>query len=210
MVHLGRDRDALSLTQYSLFGAEAAEPALPDLDGLMLAGGQWVRSAAGARLSVVVADRWRADALAAVFAGLGVDGAGAVVASATQLAVRTAFTPDLVTHAARWTRGANQGLPAGFALGAGGLRLWAVAAGRRDEAGYLLATAGLTPAGADDPIHRAAGAQLARLGVAAVSLSHRPGPGWRVTSARRLRRLVELVGEAPDGGRDAWPVPMVS
>ncbi len=192
------------MTQYSLFGAAAAAPALSDLDGLLLGGGQWVRSAAGARLSVVVADRWRADALAATFADLGVAGTDAVVDSAaTQLAVRTAFTPDLVAHAARWTRGANQGLPTRFTLGAGGLRLWAVAAGRRDEAGYLLATE--RP---DDPIHSAAGAQLAALGVAAVSLTQRPGPGWRVTSVRRLRRLVELVGEAPPGGHDDWAVPV--
>ena len=193
------------MTQYSLFGAEASAPSLADLDGLLLAGGQWVRSPAGARLSIVVADRWRAEALAACFAGLGIDGPDAVIESTAQVAVRTAFRPELVPLAGRWTRGANQGLPADFGLGAGGLRLWAVAAGRRDDAGYLLATA--EP---DDRIHSAGGAQLARLGVAAVSLSQRPGPGWRVTSARRLRRLVELLGEAPEGGREAWPVPMPS
>lgn len=190
------------MTQYSLFGAEAAAPTLPDLDGLLLAGGQWVRSAAGARLSVVVADRWRADALAALFGELGVGGADAVVPATAGVGVRTSFRAELVPYAARWTRGANQGLPTDFQLGPGGLRLWAVAAGRRDDAGYLLTTD--EP---DDPIHSAAGAQLSRLGVAAVSLSQRPGPGWRVTSVRRLRRLVELVGEAPDGGRDDWPTP---
>ncbi len=198
------------MTQYSLFGAEASAPALPDLDGLLLAGGHWVRTSAGARLSVVVSERWRAETLAATFAELGIAGADAVVESATQLAVRTAVTPDLASSAARWTRGANQGLPADFGLGAGGLRLWAVAAGHRDEAGYLLLTAGPVPAGARDPIHSAAGAALARLGVAAVSLSQRPGPGWRVTSVRRLRRLVELIGEPPDGGRDAWPASIAS
>ena len=190
------------MTQYSLFGAEASTPTLTDLDGLLLACGQWVRSAAGARLSVVVADPWRAEALAATFAELGVAGSDAVVTATSGVGVRTSFRPELVAHAARWTRGANQGLPVDFQLGPSGLRLWAVAAGRRDDAGYLLATD--EP---DDPIHSAAGAQLARLGVAAVSLSQRPGPGWRVTSVRRLRRLVELVGEAPDGGRDDWPAP---
>lgn len=162
-----------------------------------------MRSGAGARLSVVVAERWRAEAVAASFAELGIDGPDPVIESTAQVAVRTAFRAELVPHAARWTRGANLGLPADFGLTAGGLRLWAVAAGRRDDAGYLLATA--EP---DDRIHSAAGAQLARLGVAAVSLSQRPGPGWRVTSARRLRRLVELLGEAPEGGREAWPVPV--
>ncbi|HEV7206775.1 MAG TPA: hypothetical protein VGN18_19380 [Jatrophihabitans sp.] len=192
------------MTQFSLFGAEAATPTLDDLEGLLLAGAQWVRSAAGARLSVVVADRWRADALAAEFVRRAVGGADAVVESAGGFGVRTAFAPDLVALAQRWTRGANQGLPAGFQLGAAGLRLWAIAAGRVDDVGYLLATA--EP---DDPIHQAAGAQLSRLGVAAVSLAQRGGPGWRVTSARRLRRLVELLGAAPDGGAREWPVSSV-
>jgi hypothetical protein len=188
------------VTQFSLFGAEATSPTTADLDGLLLAGGHWVRSAAGARLSIVVADRWRADALVAAFAERGVGGADAVVPAEAGFGVRTAFTPALSDAASRWRRGANEGLPGGFQLGAGGLRLWAVAVGRRDDVGYLLATA--EP---DDPIHRAAGAQLARLGVAAVSLAQRGGPGWRITSARRLRRVVELLGPAPAGGEDDWP-----
>ncbi|HET6877360.1 MAG TPA: hypothetical protein VFH38_07510 [Jatrophihabitans sp.] len=189
------------MTQFSLFGAEAAAPTLEDLDGLLLAGGQWVRSAAGARLSIVVADRWRADALAAAFAERRLAGEDDTVRpNAAKWAVRTAFRSELLDRAARWTRGARQGVPPGFQLGAGGLRLWAIAAGRRDGLGYLLATA--EP---DDPMHRVAGAQLARLGVAAVSLSQRPGPGWRITSARRLRRFAELVGVRPDGAGDDWP-----
>jgi hypothetical protein len=191
------------VTQFSLFGAEAAAPALADLDGLLLAGGLWVRSPAGARVSVVVADRWRADALAAAYAVRGVGGPDAVVEATTGFGVRTAFAADLVECAARWTRGARQGLPPNFQLGAGGLRLWAIAAGHRDDVGYLLATAQ-----ADDPIHLAAGAQLARLGVAAVALAQRGGPGWRVTSAKRLRRLVELLGPPPHGGEGDWPVPI--
>lgn len=191
------------MTQFSLFGAEAAPHTLGDLDGLLLAGGRWVRSSAGARLSVVVADRWRADALAAAFAQRDVEGADTIINAASGFGVRTAFAPELVDHALRWTRGASQGVPPGFQLGAGGLRLWAIASGRVDDAGYLLATAA-----PDDPMHRIAGAALSRLGVAAVSVARRHGPGWRVTSARRLRRLVELLGPGPDGcGRD-WPLAM--
>lgn len=188
------------MTQFSLFGAEAAAPALEDLDGLLLAGGRWVRSGDAARVSVVVADRWRADALVAAFADRGVDGPDAVVDAANGFGVRTAFTSVLAPQAARWTRGANQGLPAGFRLGPGGLRMWATATGRRDEVGYLLTTD--EP---DDRTHQAGGAQLSRLGVAAVSLGQRGGPGWRVTSARRLRRLVELLGPPPPGGEADWP-----
>jgi hypothetical protein len=193
------------VTQFSLFGAEAASPELTDLDGVLLAGGHWVRSSSGARLSVVVADRWRADALASAFEDRGVGGPDAVVPAASGFGVRTAFREELGEHAARWTRGANQDLPLGFRLAAGGLRLWAIAAGRLDDVGYLLATAD-----ADDPIHRAAGAQLSRLGVAAVALAQRGGPGWRVTSARRMRRLVELLGPAPAGGETDWPDTQIS
>jgi hypothetical protein len=192
------------MTQFSLFGAEAAAPDLADLDGLLLAGGHWVRSQAGARLSVVVAERWRAEAVAAAFVTLGVDGPESIVASPSGFGVRSGFAEPLREHAARWTRGANEGVPAGFQLGPGGLRLWAIAAGHRDEVGYLLAT--VEP---DNPMHHVAGAQLSRLGVAAVSLA-RGGPGWRVTSSRRLRRLVELVGPPPPGGSDDWPVTISS
>jgi hypothetical protein len=191
------------VTQFSLFGAAAVEPVVDDLDGVLLAGGQWVRSGSTARLSVVVADRWRADALVEEFAtrSLGCDASEASVTSAEGgFGVRTGFHAALAPHAARWTRGANLVPPLGFALTTGGLRLWAIAAGRRDDVGYLLATSA-----ADDAIHRTAGAQLSRLGVAAVALTQRGGPGWRVTSAKRLRRLVELVGAAPSGGESEWP-----
>lgn len=188
------------MTQFSLFGAEAAAPSLEDLDGLLLAGAQWVRGSGGARLSVVVADRWRADALAGTFGELGVGADDTVAAADERFAARTAFSADLLAHADRWTRGARQAVPAGFELGAGGLRMWTIAAGRRDGAAYLLGTA--PP---DDPMHQIAGAQLSRLGVAAVSLSQRPGPGWRITSARRLRRFAELVGRPPDNAGQDWP-----
>jgi hypothetical protein len=193
------------MTQYSLFGAAAAQPAVEDLDGLLLAGAQWVRSGADARLSVVVDDEWRARALHGAFAERGVAAPehDAVVPSTTGYAARTAFDAALIPHASRWTRGSRQGLPADFTLTAGSLRLWAIAAGRPDEAGFLLATPG-----ADEAMHRSAGAQLSRLGVAAISLTRRgarDARGWRVTSARRLRRLVELLGPPPDGGSASWP-----
>lgn len=195
----------VAVTQFSLFGAEAASPDLADLDGILLAGGHWVRSQAGARLSVVVADEWRAQALSTAFAERDVGGSDAVVAAEAGLAVRTAFCTALIEHAARWRRGANEGPPAGFRLSAGGLRLWAIAGGRHVDAGYLLATSA-----ADDPVHLTAGAQLSRLGVTAVSLAQRGGPGWRITSAKRLRRLVELLGAPPPGAELDWPETPIS
>jgi hypothetical protein len=187
--------------QFSLFGAAVAEPVLDDLDGVLLAGGHWARLGGTARLSIVVPDRWRADALAEAFAGRGVAEADrAVEAAQSGLSVRTAFSAALAPYAERWTRGANEAPPSGFGLSPGGLRLWAIAAGRTDDAGYVLGTAA-----SDDPVHLVAGAQLARLGLTAVSLVQRPGPGWRITSAKRLRRLAEVVGDPlPGAGRD-WP-----
>jgi hypothetical protein len=186
--------------QFSLFGAAAAEPSLGDLDGVLLAGGHWVRSPSGARLSVVVAERWRAAALTAAFADLSMADQQGPRDAEFGYAVRTEFSALLVPHAKRWTRGANIGPPPGFELSPGGLRLWAIAAGRTDTAGYVLATA--MP---DDPVHQEAGAQLARLGLAAVSLASRGGPGWRITSTKRLRRLAELLGERPEGADMDWP-----
>lgn len=187
------------MSQFSLFGAAAATPTLTDLDGVLLGGGHWVRTGPSARLSIVLAYRWRADALAEEFALRGVGGDTTTTAE-DGLSVRTAFSADLMPHAIRWSRGANEGPPAGFDLTPSGLRLWTIATGRADEAGYLLGTAS-----ADSALHLAAGAQLSRHGLAAVSLSQRPGPGWRITSARRLRRLAELVGAAPSGAGPDWP-----
>jgi hypothetical protein len=187
--------------QFSLFGAEAAEPVLDDLDGVLLGGGHWARLGGTARLSIVVADMWRAVALGDEFAARGVAAqTGAVEPAHQGFVARTAFCAALSPQAARWTRGANQGAPPGLILTAGALRLWAIAAGRADGAGYLISTTG-----SGDSIHLIAGAQLARLGLAAVSLTNRPGPGWRITSVKRLRRLAELLGEPPmDAGAD-WP-----
>jgi len=187
--------------QFSLFGAEAADPLVEDLDGVLLAGGDWVRTDgdAAARLSVLVAERWRAEALRSEFADRDLT-SDTVEAPGELIAVRTEITARLGPQARRWTRGAVLRPPADLALSASGLRLWAIAGGRTEEGGYLLRM--FDP---DYPLHRAAGAQLARLGVTAVEVGGRVGTGWRVTSVKRLRRLAELIGAPPPGcGRD-WP-----
>ncbi len=91
--------------QFSLFGAAVAEPGLADLDGVLLAGGHWVRSGPLARLSIVVADPWRASALTGAFAERGVSDQQGVRDAEFGYAVRTEFTAELAAHAARWTRG---------------------------------------------------------------------------------------------------------
>ncbi len=188
--------------QFSLFGAAALGPTLADVEGVLLAGGHWVRAPGSnpthtaARLSVVVADRWRAEALAAAFAERAVGGEAITIDDG--FAARTDFRAELVPYAEAWTRGANEGPPSSFVLTAGGLRLWAIASGTADGLGYLLGTDD-----PDDAIHRVAGAQLARMGLAAASIG-RGAAGWRIVSAKRLRRLAELLGEPPAGATD-WP-----
>ncbi|MFL6163626.1 MAG: hypothetical protein ACJ74U_15575 [Jatrophihabitantaceae bacterium] len=187
--------------QFSLFGAEAADPTLVDLDGLVLAGGDWVRTErdAAARLSVLVTDPWRVDALRTELLDRGLN-SDTAEAPGELIAVRTEITEVLAGHAGRWIRGATLRVPADLTLTPSGLRLWAIAAGRLTESGYLLAMSD-----PDGPVHRAAGGQLSRLGVTAVDVGIRGGPGWRITSARRLRRLAELIGQGPDGAEGNWP-----
>ena len=184
--------------QFSLFGAAVAEPALDDLAGVVLAGGDWVRAdedCRRARLSVVVDAPWRVEALLAAFAELEL-GARPRLRPRTGRACAPTFSAELAPRPRRLdARGRRCAPPAGLALTARGLRLWAIAAGRADAAGYLLGTADPTT-----PIHRAAGAQLAAARVwPATSITVRARPGWRVTSAKRLRRLAELLGEPPAG-----------
>jgi hypothetical protein len=188
--------------QFSLFGAEVAEPILADLAGVVLAGGDWVRAEEDfsvARLSVVVDAPWRVAAMISAFDELGLAPSTAMAENGT--GVRTEFSAQLAPEAQRWTRGAVLRPPAGLALTARGLRIWAIASGRADASGYLLGTGE-----ADGLMHRAAGAQLAALGLAATSIALRTAPGWRVTSVKRMRRLAELLGEPPSGSSADWPV----
>lgn len=205
--------------QFSLFGAEAGDLVLADLDGVLLGGGHWVDTTDGARLSVVVADVWRVDALVDAFAALDVagegptDSAGPAADPADGFVARTRITPALRPLEARWRRGASIVPPDDLVLSAAGLRLWAVTSGVTDDVGYVLRTPQLPDsAGPAGRLHRIAGALLARTGIAAVELSNRSqgsrgggGPGWRVTSARRLRRLAELIGPPPPGAEGQWP-----
>lgn len=191
--------------QFSLFGAAAAAPTAQDLDGIVLAGGQWVRAQAdGARLSVLVDQPWRAAALAVELELRDEPAELVEVGNAGDLGglidVRTALRRGLLPAAQRWTRGARLVPPPDLALTGGGLRLWAIAKGYRVDSGYLLVTPGT-----ESGVHRAAGAQLAALGLAAVGVGERGRPGWRLTGVKRVRRFAELVGEAPAGAGVDWP-----
>jgi hypothetical protein len=91
-------------------------------------------------------------------------------------------------------------VPAEWHLDGPALRLWALAAGRADErGGYLLALDAHAP-----QTHLPLVAATTRLGVPPARISR--GPALRISGARRMSRLVELIGPAPAGLAAAeWP-----
>lgn len=193
--------------QFSLFGAEASAPRVEDLAGVLIGGGQWGRDGGqSVRLSVLVDAPWRQAAMLEELAARGIAGerfADPMLHDddgAPRLGVRTGFDPMLEPLSRRWLRGAVIAPPPDLALNASAVRLWAMCAGQVEDAGYLLRTRDQ-----DSPAHRMAGAQLSRLGVAAVSVGVRGRCGWRVTGARRRHRLAELVGAPPVGCDGHWP-----
>jgi hypothetical protein len=189
--------------QLSFFSAEANTPKVDDLAGLLCCQGQVASFGnTAARLSVVVDEPWRAEAIAAALHERDMD-AEVTTSEEDHPLVRTAFRADLIPLATAWTRGAVKAVPTGLALDGAALRLWALAGGRVAEGGYLL---GLDPHAPDtfEPL----GGALARCGLAATMLGVRGGgPGLRVSGLRRLNRLAELVGAPPSTSAQAhWPV----
>jgi hypothetical protein len=189
------------VSQLSLFSADARPPGVADLAGLLCGPGQISRFGGGdqARLSVVLADPDRADALLAAGEAAGVP-FEVVRTESGATALRSAFRCDLAGLAREWTRGAVKAVPAEWQLDGPALRLWALVAGRTDErGGYVLALDPHAP-----QTHLPLVVATTRLGVPPARLSR--GPGLRISGARRLARLVELVGPAPPRMAAAeWP-----
>jgi hypothetical protein len=189
------------VSQLSLFSADARPAGTDDLAGLLCGPGQVVRFGAGdtARLSVVLPDPTRADALVALCAAAGV-GVSPVRTENGATAVRTAFRRDLADLARAWTRGAAKAVPPGMQLDGGVLRLWALAAGWADErGGYLLALDPHAP-----QTHQPLVAAATRAGLPPARVGR--GTALRISGTRRMQRLVELVGPAPPGiPAGAWP-----
>ncbi|BBU20643.1 hypothetical protein [Mycobacterium xenopi] len=190
------------MSQLSFFSAESVPPAVADLTGVLAAPGQIVIVGAGARLSVVVEQPWRAAALAAM-----IDDAGLVpeitrTDEDTPL-VRTAVDPRLRAIAAEWTRGAVKTVPPQWLPGPRELRAWTLAAGCRDADRYLL---GLDPHAPDT--HSPLASALMRVGIAPTLIGTRGSrPALRISGRRRLSRLVENVGEPPADPQalSQWP-----
>ncbi|ONI81866.1 hypothetical protein ALI22I_37350 [Saccharothrix sp. ALI-22-I] len=189
--------------QLSFFSAEARQPCVGDLAGLLCGPGRALGFARGraARVSVGVDGRARAAAVVAALAERGVQ-ARADLDEDGSVQVTTAFRTDLAGLAAQWLDGHRKIVPADLTLDGGALRLWALASGRWVESGYFL---GLDPEAPDT--HEALRKALATSGLPSTLLTEKAGgPALRVVGRRRLERLAELVGRAPRGVADrTWP-----
>lgn len=194
------------MSQLSFFSAESVPPAIADLTGVLAAPGQVSLLGSGgervARLSVVVDRLWRAEALAEMVSEAGLQAEIARTEEDTPL-VRTAMDPRLVAIAAEWTRGAVKTVPPQWLPGPRELRAWTLASGTPDSGRYLL---GLDPHAPDT--HSPLASAMMRVGIAPTLIGTRgTHPALRISGRRRLSRLVENVGEPPDGAEALaqWP-----
>ena len=190
------------VSQLSFFSAESVPPAVTDLTGVLAAAGQVVTVGTGARLSVVVESLWRASALAEMITAAGLQAEITTTDEDTPL-VRTAVEPALLTMAAEWTRGAVKTVPPQWLPGPRELRSWTLASGHPEADRYLL---GLDPHAPDT--HSPLASALMRVGIAPTLIGTRGArPALRISGRRRLLRLVENVGEPPEGPEAlaAWP-----
>lgn len=190
--------------QLSFYSADARQPGVGDLAGLLCGPGQAMGFGRGtaARVSVVLEDRWRATALARACAERGVVAEVATTEESHAL-VRTAFRSDLTRLAADWLRGgAAKSVPPEFELDGAVLRFWALVSGKWTDSGYAL---GLDPDAPEthEPLRAAligSGLPCTLLGITG------SGPALRVNGRRRLARLAELVGDPPSGVAErTWP-----
>ena len=181
------------VSQLSFFSAESVPPAVSDLTGVLAAAGQIVTVGGGARLSVVVDQVWRAQALGQMIAEAGLTAEIAVTDENTPL-VRTAVDAGLRPIAVEWTRGAVKTVPPVWLPGPRELRAWILAAGVPEADRYLL---GLDPHAPDT--HSPLASALMRVGLAPTLIGTRGArPALRISGRRRLSRLVENVGEPPE------------
>jgi hypothetical protein len=191
-----------SVSQLSFFSAESVPPAVADLTGVLAAAGQLVSVGDGARLSVVVDAVWRAAALADMMVAAGLTAEITRTEEDTPL-VRTAVDSRLLGLAAAWTRGAVKTVPPAWLPGPRELRAWTLAGGTPDADRYLLS---LDPHAPDT--HSPLASALMRIGIAPTLIGTRGArPALRISGRRRLSRLVETVGDPPEGAEAAaaWP-----
>ncbi|MGN9811111.1 hypothetical protein ACTMSW_17345 [Micromonospora sp. BQ11] len=193
------DEDAAR--QLAFFGAEAADPSLADLAGLLAGPAEVTVMGGTARLSVLLDAAWRVHVIVAELAQRGLPASWEATDDARHT-VRTSYTRLLKPLAAAWLHGPVKRPPAGFHLNGRRLRLWLAAAGTPEPPDVVLR---LGPG--DEQGRDRVGAALAAVGLPGATVSDGPGgPAYRVTGRRQLARLAELVGDRPKAAPvSAWP-----
>lgn len=205
------------MAQLSFYSADASQPRVADLAGVLCAHGTIVSFASSAaRLSIVVDEPWRATALREEFAVRGVT-ATLTTADCGRPLVRTAFRSDLLGLATAWTSDGAKRVPDDFLLTGAVLRLWALAAGARERHDHKPRTGFLLGLDADaQGTHQPLLRGLRQAGLLSMSSKssvvgvRTDSPSVRITGRARLRRLVELVGDAPIAAEPAWPKSLVA
>jgi hypothetical protein len=201
--------------QLSLLAGDVAAPGVEDLEGLLCGTGHVVRGsgarADAARLSILVDDAWRVEALEARLDQLDLLAPSLRSPTAARpdaVSVRTRFDPRLLPLVGRWTRGATLVAPSPLHLDGPRMWWWAVGSGSSDGRGGG-STPGFQFRLAPSAPQRWApvGAALAEAGVPGIFLGPRAdGPAYRLVGSRRLARLADLVGEPPPGAPpSSWP-----
>ncbi len=190
------------MRQLVFFGAEAAEPTVADLAGLLAGPGEVVRMGGTARLSVRVDAAWRVHVLVAELALRGLAASWEPIGDERH-AVRTSYTRVVQPLAVAWLHGPVKRPPATFHLTGRRLRLWLAAAGTPEPSGGFLLGLGEGDQECWEPI----GTALAAAGLDGALIGPgEGGPGYRISGRRRLGRLAELVGGPPRAApADAWP-----
>ena len=192
----------LSVSQLSFFSAEANPPRVGDLAGVLCGPGRAVGFGSGAavRISLVARDSWRVCALRGECAKRQVN-ADELRSEEGLPVLRTAFQANLASLAVHWACDSAKTAPPEFVPDGAVLRMWALTSGEMTARGYEFELDQDA-----EHTHRPLWTAANRAGVGC-KLASAPGRGavLRVTGARRLRRLAELMGPAPDNARNAWP-----
>ncbi|MGC4833134.1 hypothetical protein ACLQ3D_01385 [Micromonospora vinacea] len=201
--HSSSQQDDDAGRQLVFFGADAAEPTVADLAGLLAGPGEVVRMGGTARLSVQVDAAWRVHVLVAELASRGL-AANWEPTEGERHAVRTSYTRVLKPLAAAWLHGTTKRPPAVFHLTGRRLRLWLAAAGTPEPPDCFLLRLGAD----DQECWESIGVALGAAGLAGTLLGPgEGGPAYRISGRRRLARLAELVGGPPRlAPAGAWPL----
>lgn len=197
------------MTQLPLFSGRADLPELADLGGVLAAHGQITGDATGARLSILLGEPWRADALAQEYGRRGVAVEIRAVdqpdrSADRRILLRSDRRYDLIPLMRQWSRGSVKAMPDRLTVSGHLLRCWVIAAGRRSDTGYEL---GLDPHAPG--MYQQLAQACTRSGWSARPIRVQSGrPVLRITGARRMAALADEIGPPPPGAPPtAFPGP---